>query len=45
MALRNLPGSSDLSWPRKALYRELVVDSASDPLSERCGIGRQDRGS
>ena len=34
-ALRNLPGSSDLFWPRKELYRELVVDSASDPLSER----------
>ena len=33
-ALRNLPGSSDLSWPRKELYRELVVGSASDPLSE-----------
>ena len=31
-ALRNLLGSSDLSWP---LYRELVVGSASDPLSER----------
>ena len=24
-ALRNLLGSSDLSWPRKELYRELVV--------------------
>ena len=35
-ALRNLLGSSDLSWPRKELYRELVVGSASDPLSERC---------
>ena len=34
-ALRNLLGSSDLSWPRKELYRELVVGSASDPLSER----------
>ena len=34
-ALRNFPGSSDLSRPRKELYRELVVDSASDPLSER----------
>ena len=34
-ALRNLLGSSDLSRPRKELYRELVVDSASDPLSER----------
>ena len=30
--LRNLLGSSDLSWPRKELYRELVVGSASDPL-------------
>ena len=34
-ALRNLLGSSDLSWPRKELFRELVVSSASDPLSER----------
>ena len=34
-ALRNLLGSSDLSWPRKELYRDLVVGSASDPLSER----------
>ena len=34
-ALRNLLESSDLSWPRKELYRELVVGSASDPLSER----------
>ena len=36
-ALRNLPGSSDLSRPRKELYRELVVASATDPLSERRG--------
>ena len=36
-ALRNLLGSSDLSWPRKELYRELVVGAASDPLSERRG--------
>ena len=36
-ALRNLLGSSDLSRPRKELYRELVVGSASDPLSERGG--------
>ena len=36
-ALRNLLGSSDLSWPRKELYRELVVGSASDPPSERHG--------
>ena len=35
--IRNLLGSSDLSWPRKELYRELVVGSASDPLSERRG--------
>ena len=33
-ALRNLLGSSDLSQPRKELYRELVVGSALDPLSE-----------
>ena len=36
-ALRNLLRSSDLSWPRKELYRELVVGSASDSLSERRG--------
>ena len=36
-ALRNLLGSSDLSRPRKELYRELVVGSASDPLRERRG--------
>ena len=34
-ALRNLSGSSDFSRPRKELYRELVVGSTSDPLSER----------
>ena len=33
-ALRNLHGSSDFSRPRKELYRELVVGSASDPLGE-----------
>ena len=33
-ALRNLLGFSDLSRPRKELYRELVVGSASDPLGE-----------
>ena len=36
-ALRNLLGSSDLSRPRKELYREFVVGSASDPLSKRRG--------
>ena len=36
-ALRNLLGSSDLSWPWKELYRELVVGCASDPLSGRRG--------
>ena len=36
-ALRNLLVSSDLSRPRKELYRKLVVGSASDPLSERRG--------
>ena len=36
-ALRNLLVSSDLSRPRKELYRELVVGSASDLLSERRG--------
>ena len=34
-AIRNLPGSSDLSRPWKELYRKLVVGSASDPLRER----------
>ncbi len=29
-ALRNLPRSSDISWPRKALYRVLVEGVASD---------------
>ena len=36
-ALHNLLGSSDLSRPRKELYRELVLGAASDPLSERRG--------
>ena len=36
-ALRNLLVSSDLSWPRKELYRELGMGSTSDPLSERHG--------
>ena len=49
-ALRNLLGSSDLSWPRKELYRELVVGPTSDPLREwrrhaPTGIGHQDRAS
>ena len=35
--LRNLLGPSDLSRPRKELYRELVGGSASDPLSKRRG--------
>ena len=35
--LRNLSGSSVLSQPRKELYQELVVGSASDPLSEQYG--------
>ena len=34
-ALLNLPVSNDLSLPPKELYRELVVGSALDPLSER----------
>ena len=34
MALRKLPVSSDLSRPRKELYQELVVSSASDPHVE-----------
>ena len=33
--VRNLLGSRDLSWPRKELYRELVVVSTSEPLSEQ----------
>ena len=36
-APRNLLGSTDLSRPRKELYRELVMGSTSDPLSERRG--------
>ena len=36
-ALRNLLVSSDLSRPLRELYRELVVGSATDPLSERRG--------
>ena len=36
-ALRSLLGSSDISRPRKELYRELLVGSASDPLSKRWG--------
>ena len=32
--LHNLSWSSDLSRPRKELYRELVAGSASEPLSE-----------
>ena len=36
-ALHNFFGSSDLSQLRKDLYRELVVGSASDPLSEQQG--------
>ena len=42
MALCRLPGSSDLSRPRKELYRELLVGSASDTLN---GIGRLARAS
>ena len=36
-ALRNLPRSSDLSWPRKKLYHGLVEGSVSDPLEKRLG--------
>ena len=36
-ALRNLSGSSDISRPRKELYRKLVVRSTTDHLSECCG--------
>ena len=38
VVLRNFPASSDLSRPRKELYRELVVGYPSDPLSERHGL-------
>ena len=41
-ALHNLLGPSDLSQPRKELYRELGVGSASDPLSERRGWTAED---
>ena len=37
MAFCSLPRSSDLSRPRKELYRELVVGSVSDPLMEWLG--------
>ena len=36
-ALRNIPGSSDLSRSRKELYRELVVGSTSDLVVDRLG--------
>ena len=36
-ASRNLPGSRELSWSRKELFRELVVGSASDPFVTRLG--------
>ena len=36
-ALRNLPRSSDLSWPRKKLYHGLVEGSVSDHLEKRLG--------
>ena len=36
-ALCSLPRSSDLSWPRKKLYRGLVEGSVSDPLEKRLG--------
>ena len=40
-ALRNLLESSDLSRPRKELYRELVVGFALDPLSGTTGRRRR----
>ena len=36
-AIRNLPWSSDLSWPRKKLYYGLVEGSVLDPLEKRLG--------
>ena len=36
-ALHSLPWSSDLSWPRKKLYRVLVEGSISDPLEKWLG--------
>ena len=38
MPFRNIPVSSDLSRPRKELYRELMMGSASDPLMEQLPI-------
>ena len=38
-ALRNIPGTSDLSGPRKELHRELVVDSASERAVRLDGRG------
>ena len=37
MALRRLPGSSDLSQSRKELYWNVVVGFASDPFIGRLG--------
>ena len=37
-ALRKLPEFSDCSWPRRALYREIVEGAESDPLVERLGL-------
>ena len=36
-ALRNLPRSSDLSWPRRKLYHGLVEGSVSNPKEKRLG--------
>ena len=41
-ALRNLPQSSDLTQPRKELYRGLVVGSASDPLMMQLGLSAEE---
>ena len=43
-ALCNLPGSSDLSWPQKELYRKLVVGSTSDLLSKQRGWTAEELG-
>ena len=42
MACWNLPGSSDLSWPQKKLYWELMVSSTLDHLVEWLGWSQEE---
>ena len=41
-ALRKFPRSSDLSQPRKALYRELVVGAECDPIRMRNDLSEEE---